>query len=309
VDRILQVNVSEQTSVSKGKNKTGNRGAEGFHRYYGELYPDRWTVLRAALAAENTPVGWTLSGPLYYLDPASLVTAHLLPLGERNVDLCAAPGGKALILAHRMSREAPPEAVLVANERSRERRARLHRVLQEHLPAEIRERVQTTGHDATRWGVHQPESCDAILADVPCSSERHVLAAPDALAQWSESRVTRLAIQQFAILAAAIDSLRPGGHVLYSTCALTPRENDAVLEKALKRRKDKVELVLLEPGDLRGAPLHEGDLRGTPLPPEAAAILKTVERTEFGLQFMPDRCGGAGPMYCALLRRKQPQAG
>lgn len=270
------------------------RGASGFHRYYERIFPDRWAGLRAILEGDGLATEWSWSGsagePRYYLDPASLAVAHLLPLGERNLDLCAAPGGKTLVLAKRMVSlpAMHPDATLVANERSRERRARLHRVLETHLPQEVRTRLRITGHDATRWGLHEPDWYDAILADVPCSSERHVLTAPEALAQWSSSRISRLAVQQFAILAAAIDSLRAGGHVLYSTCALTTLENDAVLERALQRRGDKVEILVLDPGQF---------------PPEAAGLRAGVERTTWGLQIMPDRCGGAGPMYCALLRR------
>lgn len=304
------------------------RGETGFHHYYRSVYGERWDALLVALQADGPRLAWTfddeLRAPAYYLDPASVVVAHLLPLGERNLDMCAAPGGKALVLARRLvqletesrtgesepgddnTRIRPGPFSLVVNERSRDRRARLRRVLEDHLPEAARRFVRITGHDAARWGLHEPEHYDAILADVPCSSERHVLAAPRELERWSDTRVRRLAVQQFAILAAAVDSLRPGGHVLYATCALTPEENDAVVSRALARRSDRIELV--SPGSLQSVSgsersSEEAAPHSAAMPASAAAALAGAEATEFGLHIMPDRCGGAGPLYCALLRR------
>ena len=262
----------------------GPRGADGFETYYSGIYGHRWPALKAALLrpATHTALRDGLLQP-YYLDPASVAVAGLLPLaGARRVlDLCAAPGGKALVIAQRLAKEAEPGAVMTANERSRRRRGRLIAVLDAHLPPETRGRVSVTGHDATQWGVHQPDQWDAILADVPCSSEQHVLGAPEELAKWSPSRVRRLAVQQGAILAAAVDSLRSGGHVLYVTCALSPEENDAVVEKILRKRADRVDRV---------------DPPAVPVP--------GAETTRHGLHILPDRAAGTGPLYCALLRKR-----
>ncbi len=324
-------------ATEKKQRGTGTRGSEGFHRYYRDHFTERWDRLVSALESESPRVAWTFSSGVttdpdpaarpYHLDPASVLVAHLLPPGENVLDLCAAPGGKALVLLRRFGigggsksgngnpQDAPAGAVgtgpagsaavgmvsslrsvtFTANERSRSRRARLHRVLQDHLPPEVADAVTVTGHDASRWGLHEPDRYDAILADVPCSSERHVLAVPGEISRWSRNRVRRLAVQQFAILAAAIDSLRPGGHVLYATCALTPEENDAVLARSLERRGRRVRSVTLSPEDL--------DLPELPDDPAFTAIREGAESTDFGLQILPDRCGGAGPLYAALLRR------
>ncbi len=256
------------------------KGPAGFERYYQEIFGDRWPELKASLLSSKHTVAYEtgLTQP-YYLDSASVEVAQLLPVaGARRVlDLCAAPGGKALVVASRME----GEAQLTANERSRRRRARLLSVLDAHLPPEVRSRVSVTGHDAAQWGVHQPESWDAVLADVPCSSEQHVLQDSAELANWSHSRIKRLALQQGAILAAAVDSLRAGGHALYVTCALTPEENDAVVRKVLTKRGPAVELALLP--SLPGA-----------------------EPTEFGLQILPDHAQGTGPLYCALVKKRVP---
>ncbi|MFW5695030.1 MAG: RsmB/NOP family class I SAM-dependent RNA methyltransferase, partial [Alkalispirochaeta sp.] len=179
------------------------KGSAGFERYYSEIYGERWPALKAALLTGTARVAFEdgLVQP-YYLDPASVTVAQLLPVADAQtvLDLCAAPGGKALVIAGRMD----PAARMTANERSRQRRRRLISVLDTHLPSEIRERISVTGYDAAQWGVHQPDAWDAVLADVPCSSEEHVLKDTSELTRWSHSRVKRLAIQQGAILAAAV---------------------------------------------------------------------------------------------------------
>jgi 16S rRNA C967 or C1407 C5-methylase (RsmB/RsmF family) len=285
-------------SDRRGKvERASSKGAPAFEAYYEGIYGLRWAALRTALTAPPRHV--TLEEGLiraYYLDAASVAVAHLLPLAAARdvVDLCAAPGGKALVLAGRLGNEAP-EATLTLNERSRRRRERLQRVVADHLPPDARGIVTVTGHDASRWGLHHPGSADAILADVPCSSEQHVIADETHLARWSHSRVRRLSIEQGAILAAATDSLRPGGYVLYVTCALTPEENDAVVGKILRKRGDRV-AVVADPREATSA---------TGRPPRVAEVLAAAERTEFGLAILPDAADGAGPLYCALLRREQ----
>jgi 16S rRNA C967 or C1407 C5-methylase (RsmB/RsmF family) len=149
--------------------------------------------------------------------------------------------------------------------------------LEEHLPPETLERVRVTGHDAARWSQYEQETYDRILLDVPCSSERHIYTSPQHLARWSPARSKHLAVQAFAMLASALETVRTGGFVLYSTCALSPQENDGVLEKLHRKREGRFELT--------------------------AASLPYGEATEYGWQILPDTAGGRGPIYFALVRR------
>lgn len=265
------------------------KGPEGFDSYFGGVFEQRWPPLRQALLSEGAFA--TLEAPLlkpYYLDRASLLPSRALPLSEAReiVDLCAAPGGKALDIACRMA----AEAHLTANDRSRNRLGRLTRVLDEHLPPEIRNRVETTGHDASLWGSKRPGEAEAILCDVPCSSEAHVLASPSHLAQWSRSRIRRLAGQAVGILASAFDALAPGGVVVYATCALAREENDLVVARVLERRSAAAELHRPQRGEL------ERIAYGV-IPPEL------IEETDLGYQVLPDRGGGSGPIYFSRLRK------
>jgi 16S rRNA C967 or C1407 C5-methylase (RsmB/RsmF family) len=80
------------------------------------------------------------------------------------------------------------------------------------------------------------------------------------------------------MLAAMIDAVKPGGHVLYVTCALNPMENDAVVAKAFRRRREVIEGMELSSAG--------------------------GEPTEYGVRVLPDVAGGAGPLYAALLRKR-----
>jgi 16S rRNA C967 or C1407 C5-methylase (RsmB/RsmF family) len=288
--------------------RTKEQGAERFEAFYESLYGSRWPSLREALLSpgQSIPLRLAATEP-YYLDPASAIAALCLDLASAAsvVDLCAAPGGKSLVLASQL----PEGALLVCNERSATRRARLHRVLDEHLTEEQRVFVSVTGHDAAKWALYRPHSADRVLADVPCSSEQHVLQSAGALAEWSPNRTKRLAQGAYAIACAAADSLRPGGRMVYSTCALSPAENDEVIRRLVGRSRGA-----LEGCDAQAAVeaacrrlLHDGRFGVSSEQHAAFGQSAPGEPTEFGWMIMPDRDSGMGPIYLALLLKADPQ--
>lgn len=253
-------------------------GPEEFELFYQDLFGPRWPSLRSALLGEAI-YAELRDGYLepYFVDRASLLAARALDVqpGERVLDLCAAPGGKTLVLATALA----GSGELIANERSATRRNRLHRVLQNHLPERLRSPISVTGHDASKWGIHEQLAYDRVLADVPCSSERHVIASASALSTWSPSRTRRLAIAAYAIACAGGDALKEGGRMVYSTCALSPLENDGVVDRLLSRASGELAIKRLESVD-------------------------GGEPTEYGHQIMPDTDGGMGPIYFAIIERQ-----
>ncbi len=218
----------------------------------------------------------------YFLDPASLRVAALVEAqpGDAVLDLCAAPGGKALCLADALlDADGCLAGQLHLNELSDARRRRLLSTLRAWLPAPAAAAIALTGHDGSRFGLHRPGAFDRILLDAPCSSERHVLLDAAALEAWTPARPRQLAQRQFALLCAAIDASSPGGRVVYATCALLDAENDAVVGRALSRRAGRVQVVALPASDLR---------------------LTGGEPTAHGWRWLPDT-SGEGPMYAAVL--------
>jgi len=247
-----------------------------FEQYYRSLYQDRWDLLKEALLKPAVPVAFAdaLLTP-YFLDEGSVIAAQQLPIsdGDTVLDMCSAPGGKSLILASKLVNS----GVLVCNDRSRVRRQRLHKVLTHHLSKERLGRVLVTGHDATRWGLYEQNRYDAILLDAPCSSERHVLHDQSALAQWSPARTKHLAVQQFAMLASALEAVKIGGHILYSTCSISPLENEEVIGRLDKKRSGRYEEIPLS--------------------------VTSSENRRHGSIILPDTAEGRGPLYFCLIRR------
>lgn len=214
----------------------------------------------------------------YRMDPASVLPARALEIqrGDRVLDMCAAPGGKSLILAEALSQQGH----LTANEWSRARKGKLRSVLNAYLPQEILSRIHISGHDASKWGLYEPDSYDRILLDAPCSSERHVLHQPTELKKWKPSRSKLLAQRQYALLCSALLACKPGGRIVYSTCSISVLENDENIRKLLKKKGSTFRC------------LTDG------LPSRG-------EQTEFGWQILPDndQQPGWGPMYWAVLER------
>lgn len=212
---------------------------------------------------------------VYIMDPASVMVARALEAqdGDRLLDMCAAPGGKSLVLIEALR----TGGEIFCNDLSPERRERLKKVIQQYVPRQIRDRVWVTGKDGVQFGLKEPDSFDRILLDAPCSGERHILENAAAQKEWSARRTEHLATRQYALLSAAFLAVRPGGRIVYSTCSISPTENDGVVGKLLKKKKDKVRLL--------SSPLGIGG-----------------EKTEFGVAYLPDRCG-FGPLYFATIEK------
>lgn len=212
----------------------------------------------------------------YRMDPASIIPAMALDVnvGDQVLDMCSAPGGKALILAESLG----TKGELTVNEWSRARKEKLRRVIKQYLPESLLNSIRITGHDASKWGLYEPEKYDRILLDAPCSSERHVLHQEQELKKWKPSRSKQLAQRQYALLCSALMSCKPGGRIVYSTCSLSKLENDETIRRLHKKKGDR---------------FHSNIALNPPY----------GEATEFGWQILPDTQEGWGPMYWAVIER------
>lgn len=279
--------------MAKKKTSTQQlRGKEGFEIYYHNIFKDRWPGLKEALLQENQSVAWKTypEGKEYFLDIGSICAACALPLegASRILDMCAAPGGKTLVLASLKENDAG----LVCNERSRERYGRLLRVLEDHLTENVRQGVKAICTDGAQLCLNKENVYDRILLDAPCSSERHVLTSPHYLEQWSPARIKTLAVSQWALLSSGYRMLSPGGYILYATCALSPEENDKVVSRLEKKFSD-AEFVDVLPNI---ASEHTKHFSGN---------LPVPEKTEKGFHILPDKADGAGPLYFSLIHKKE----
>jgi 16S rRNA C967 or C1407 C5-methylase (RsmB/RsmF family) len=245
-----------------------------FDLHFALIYGDRWPALRAALLlAPERQARTCFDGfAQYTMDTASIRAASALQVSEQDrvLDMCAAPGGKALLLL-----EAGPSQ-LIANEFSSARRRRLEEVVRTHVPPDALTRVKITGFDGNRFGLKTPGEFDRVLVDAPCSSERHLL-EQGKIEVWTHARTKQLARRQYSLLCSAILAAKTGGTIVYSTCSISPEENDGVIRRVMDRKGDQ---VTLDP---------------------MAEDLQDLEKTEFGYQIFPDRAAGRGPMYISRL--------
>lgn len=248
-----------------------------FDAYFSAIYQDRWNSLRQAMLNEERKIQRSCfeGHATYYMDSASIRAAEALGVqpGDHVLDMCAAPGGKALILVEKLQ----GKGSLVANELSRDRKMRLIHVFDEHVPADSRKLIQITGFDGNQFGLKKKDSFDRILLDAPCSSERHLLHEDPSMKDWKESRTKQLMMRQYSLLCSALLSLKPGGTLIYSTCSISPLENDGVVERLLKKKQGQVML--------------DSNVQD----------LQDLEKTNYGYQIFPDRSNGAGPIYFTRL--------
>ena len=268
-------------------------GKEGFEKYYQDLYGARWQELKKSFQKETNTVEYFVKGAQnpYYLDSASVLAALCLPVknSQKILDLCAAPGGKTVVLASRMDKKTE----LFANERSASRKTRLQNTVNTCLPSEINSRIKVSCSDGAVWCKKQSECFDRILLDAPCSSERHVFLDAKYLDQWTPSRIKTVTMQQWSLLSCAFRLLKENGIMVYSTCALCPLENDLMIEKLLQKFNKEQDTIQVLP--------IEYDKRE--IKSFCSAELPDFEKTKYGAQILPDIQNGAGPIYFSIIKK------
>lgn len=203
--------------------------------------------LRLAAGIDPARVLGTVPGVIQ--DPGAALVARYAapPRGGLVADLCAAPGGKALVLSERAARVlaadlSPPRLKLVTASASR-----------------LGARVDTVVADA---GFPPVLRADLVLVDAPCSGTGTLARRPDARWRLTETDPASLAGVQSRLLAGAARAVAAGGLLVYSTCTLEPEENDEVVEEFLSQHP---EFRLAVPGDMDPRVLDDrGHLRVLP---------------------------------------------
>jgi 16S rRNA (cytosine967-C5)-methyltransferase len=221
----------------------------------------------AAIEAMNDPATVSTRADGYVQDPASQWVAAAVGAraGERVLDLCAAPGGKATALA-------AAGADVVASD-LRPARVRLIRANAARVGADG---VAVLAADGTR-PPFRPHSFDRVLVDAPCSGLGTLRRRPDLRWRVEPDALDRLATLQRRLLGAAADLVGPGGTLVYSVCTLTIDESTAVDDWLAAARPD---LVPTPPPESPWTPWG----RGAILLPQAAgtdgmAVFRYVKET------------------------------
>ncbi len=166
---------------------------------------------------------------LYYLqEPSAMTPASRIPVepGERVLDVCAAPGGKATELGAKLK----GEGVLIANDISNSRA----RGLLKNLELFGIGNMMVISEEPGKLVEYFPEYFDKILIDAPCSGEGMFRKDKKMVKAWEEHGPEFFSKLQRSIITQAAAMLKPGGMILYSTCTFDPLENEKTVEYLLE---------------------------------------------------------------------------
>ncbi len=238
-----------------------------------------WDAADAELASKpqppaGHPIDTTSPRSLPVMDDGSRLVAELAaavlpetPARRARVwDCCAAPGGKTMVLAHRLL----PSADLLATDISARRMAATQARLQAAGYANVRCATHEVAHLPADEGAF-----DLILCDVPCTGTGTLARNPEIRHRLAPDQLPRQTERQQALLRAALRRLAPGGRLVYATCSLEPEECEQVVEAVLAdstaHRIDAapalqhlVSTGILRPDALTTGPLQSGALRTLP---------------------------------------------
>ncbi len=188
------------------------------------LEPRASGVPGAWIASAGGASGLHATGVIYLQDEAAQQIAALAAGAGRTLDACAAPGGKALLLADLLAERREAGLVVAAEASPR--------------------RLETLASLARRWGPPSLElvqadaerppfadlAFDQVLVDAPCTGLGTLARHPDLRWRVAESDLAAHAARQGRLLHALASATRHGGRIVYATCSSEPEENDQVVD-------------------------------------------------------------------------------
>lgn len=199
--------------------------AKGFHAEDGLLCKEALHVEGSGLLDGKL----FKSGMFSVQDESSILAVNMLdPQPHETVmDVCAAPGGKSLAIAEKMRNKGR-----VISWDIYKRKLAIINKEAERLGISI---IGTRTWDATRVDSSMIEKADRVLVDAPCSGLGVVRRKPEIKYKKKSAEIDSLPRKQLAILSASSKYVKPGGTLVYSTCTISPYENQMVIKDFLKR--------------------------------------------------------------------------
>lgn len=165
-------------------------------------------------------------GYIYIQGPSSMIPAIALDpkAGDRVLDMCAAPGSKTTQIAAMMENK----GCLVANDFDYNR-LKMLRFNNDKMG--VLNSIITNIHGYNFGSMKL--KYDKILLDAPCTGEGIIMREWDVIKRWSMKGVIGMCRLQKKLISSAIEALNPDGTLVYSTCTLSPEENEEVIDHAL----------------------------------------------------------------------------
>lgn len=138
--------------------------------------------------------------------------------GDQVLDVCAAPGGKALHMAELLQGTGHVEARDLSGQKVE--------LIRENIARSGLTNIEAVCHDATLPDPDWKEKADILIADLPCSGLGVLGRKPDLKLRMTPGSAEELAGLQRRILGVVKDYVKPGGKLLYSTCTIHKKENE-----------------------------------------------------------------------------------
>ncbi len=202
-----------------------------------------WTRLGRFLTDSSVRPGSFLqfaAGDYAVQDAASLLPLTLMQLtpGQSVIDCCAAPGGKSAAVLEQLD----GTGILVSNEVIASRIDTLQLTLARTGYANY----MLTHQAVDRLTVAMAEQFDCVLVDAPCTGQSLVGRGKQSMSAFAEHQVAHSAARQQTILQSAIQLVRPGGRLIYSTCTFAFAENEGIVGWLREQLPDWQPVVLDE---------------------------------------------------------------
>lgn len=217
------------------------------------------------------------AGGYYPMEASSMFLNYVLKQIDLDseaviLDLCAAPGGKSLILKDHF-----PDHLLISNEIDGKR---------VHILKENAVKWGTRNHVVVQSEAAKLTQCDLqyglVLVDAPCSGEGLFRKDKSSRVEWTFERAAGCALRQNQILDDTVDLIEKGGYLIYSTCTYNPQENmDQLLRLVNEYEFEPVQLTI----------------------DDSLGIEEIKEAGVQGFQFWPHRLKGEG-FFISVLRKK-----
>ncbi|CAH0564489.1 unnamed protein product [Brassicogethes aeneus] len=228
----------------------------------------------------------------YLMDGGSILPVLALDIkpGNRVLDMCASPGGKSLLALQTLYTD-----LVVSNDVSMSRVNRIQGVYKQFL-YDFKEKWNNTRVKLTNMDGRYitDDTFDRILVDVPCTTDRHSLRENENNIFKPQRIKERLKLPelQCELLVNALKLIKKGGVVVYSTCSLSPIQNDGVVHMALKQiwEETKIKIVIkdLSPALMQGRHIYK---------------FADKQLLKYGSLVLPNLANNFGPTYFCKFKR------
>lgn len=224
--------------------KTNVHDLERWKKDYGwDLDPVPFCKTGFQVNSARIPPSQTLEhrmGMFYIQDAASMLPVELFSFDANShpliLDLAASPGGKTTHLIANSN----DHGFVLANDSSRDRIQALRIILQTWGGVSS----AVSCFPGERFGQWFPETFEHVLLDAPCSMEGLRATEAHPLRPISDRERDSLARRQEALLESALQSVKIGGQVVYSTCTLAPEEDENVVDRTLRKFKNQIQIEI-----------------------------------------------------------------